>query len=553
MKTRPLSLLRRLYRNQAGVSSIMLASSFTALIGSSAFAIDLGSMYLAERRLQGIADSAAMSIGENDFGSGAQTAVHGLLVQNGSEDAKVIKLIAGTYTADPKLAPTQRFKETDPASANAMKVVMEQDVPLTFGAFVTGKHTAKVHAEAIASRRNLAAYSISTRLTNLGGNVPNQVMSALAKTNLNLTTDDIAGLSNTKIDLFAVADIIAARHGLVGRTYAEIFSASIDPAEFIGAVGEASGDPAISNLLDGIGPQLSGGSFSLSQIVDPGPLGAVNMRDTRNPLQVDALTMTRAALQLAQGETWSITTSLSVAGLAGTTLRMAGTNSTVHSPMMTITAARDVVLRSASSRLYLVSSVNTGATILPSLQVPIYVETAPGEARMAALSCATGNSQTDGVTLGVKPSIGNAAIGSVNTANFADFAQPLTVSRAQLATLPLASLQGSALLSLGGNAEQMAFFNRDEIKAATVKSVFTTDSVSSLAGSLVRTVNLTVSVLGLGVNTSALTSTAGSALSLAAPAIDGALTAAMRTTGIGLGVSDVSVDRLSCGIPLLVG
>jgi len=426
-------------------------------------------------------------------------------------------------------------------------------VPLTFGAFLSGNHAGRVHAEAIASRRNLAAFSIGTRLTNLGGNLPNQVLSGLAGTNLNLASDDIALLATSKVDLFAVADSIAAQEGLTGRTYAEVFAQQVDAAELLTAIGEASDDPAVANLLGGLAAQLGGSTFSLSQIADIGDLGRTVQRDPRNQLELDALTLTRVGLQLSQGTYWNISAGLTVAGLAGTTLRMTGTNTTVHSPMLTITAAHDVILRSSSMRLYLNTTVSTGNLALASIKVPVYVEAAPGEARMLALSCASGDPEVDGVTLGVKPSIGNAAIGSIDQSKFDDFSQALVISPAELAKTVLFKVNGSALLSLGGNAEQQAFFSKTEIANDTVKSVFTTDAVSALAGSLGKTVKLSVTALGLGVNVSSLSATAGSALSLAAPTIDSVLTTAMRTTGVGLGVSDVAVDRLSCGIPVLVG
>ena len=549
----PFNLLHRLHRDQAGVSTILLASSFTALIGASAFAIDLGSMYLTQRKLQGLADSAAMAISEEDFANGGDASVHSLLVHNGSEDVRVVNLIPGRYTADPAIAPGQRFQAGSKTSANAMKVSLEQDVPLTFGAFITGNHTARVHAQAIASRRNLAAFSIGTRLTNLGGNVPNDVLSALAGTQLSLSSDNIAALAGTKVDVFALADVIAARGRLTGKTYSEIFALKVSPADFLNAVGEASGDPDLANLLGAMATQVGGTSFSLSQLVDPGDLGRTVARNPRNPVNLDALSLTRTALQMSQGPNWTISLSLTVPGLTGTSLQMAGTNSSQHSPMMTITAARDVILRSAASRLYLVTTVATGNLALASVKVPVYVESAPGEARMLALSCATGNPDIDGVTLGVKPSIGNAAIGSVDATKLTDFSQSLAIMPAELAKTLLLKIEGSALLSLGGDTEQQQFFTKTEIATGTVKSVFTSDAVSGLAASLTKTVNLTITALGLGVNASALSKTTGSALALAAPAIDGVITSAMRTTGVGLGVSDVSVDRLSCGIPVLVG
>src|SRR3546814_2928366 len=56
-----LSVLRRLVRNRRASISITTAFGMTMLIGSAAFAVDLGSLYLDRRKLQGIADAAAMA------------------------------------------------------------------------------------------------------------------------------------------------------------------------------------------------------------------------------------------------------------------------------------------------------------------------------------------------------------------------------------------------------------------------------------------------------------------------------------------------------------
>src|SRR3546814_1417360 len=56
-----LSVLRRLVRSRHASISITTAFGMTMLIGSAAFAVDLGSLYLDRRKLQGIADAAAMA------------------------------------------------------------------------------------------------------------------------------------------------------------------------------------------------------------------------------------------------------------------------------------------------------------------------------------------------------------------------------------------------------------------------------------------------------------------------------------------------------------
>src|SRR3546814_19190902 len=56
-----LSVLRRLVRSRHASISITTAFGMTMLIGSAAFAVDLGSLYLDRRKLQWIADAAAMA------------------------------------------------------------------------------------------------------------------------------------------------------------------------------------------------------------------------------------------------------------------------------------------------------------------------------------------------------------------------------------------------------------------------------------------------------------------------------------------------------------
>ncbi len=56
-----LPFFRRLIGHRGASISITTAFGMTMLIGSAAFAVDLGSLYLDRRKLQGIADAAAMA------------------------------------------------------------------------------------------------------------------------------------------------------------------------------------------------------------------------------------------------------------------------------------------------------------------------------------------------------------------------------------------------------------------------------------------------------------------------------------------------------------
>lgn len=543
-------LLRSIARDENGSAAVTLAGSMTMLVGAGAVALDIGSLYMAKRKLQGLADSAAMSITEEDFADGSGS-VRELLVRDGSGNVQIVSLVPGKYVRDPALAADKRFQPGDASNANAMEVRLSQDVKLTFGALLAGKNFGGVEAKAIAMRESMAAYALTTKLTNVGGDLPNQILSAIAGTNLNLSSTDIAAMNNSQIDLFDVADAVAAQEGLTGSNYETIFDHAVSPSDFLSAVGAASDDPDVQNLVEGIAPQVDGEDIALSQIVNLGDLGRSADRNRNNPLTMDALTMTRLGLQMAHGATWEIALGVSIPGLANSTMRLAGTNATQQSPLMTVSAAKGYVLRSASNRLYLETNVAAGA--LGSIKLPVLVEAAKGEARMTAIACQTNENGVDGVTLGVKPSIGSAKIGAIDTSKFDDFSTSLAVSPAPLVKTALIQVSGSGTLDIGGNAEQLKLFTLEEIESHVWKSVFTSDATAALASSLVKKTSFTVSALGLGVNSGATTTLVGNSLALAAPAIDQVLLTAMQTTGVGLGVSDVTVNRVTCGMPVLVG
>ena len=56
-----ISSLRSLVRDRCAGISIATACAMTMLIGGAALAVDVGSLYLDRRKLQGIADAAAMA------------------------------------------------------------------------------------------------------------------------------------------------------------------------------------------------------------------------------------------------------------------------------------------------------------------------------------------------------------------------------------------------------------------------------------------------------------------------------------------------------------
>jgi uncharacterized membrane protein len=169
---------------------------------------------------------------------------------------------------------------------------------------------------------------------------------------------------------------------------------------------------------------------------------------------------------------------------------------------------------------------------------------------MTGLDCAATGSA---VTLGVKPSIGEVAIATVDTARFDDFTTRLVPSTATLANIIGFKVTDYSDIMLGGATTQSVGFTKSEVAASTWKSVSTDDAISGVATSLISRQTLQViTPLGALPATNTTTRAVGSSLSLAAPVLDATLKSVMQTLGVGLGVADTHIDRLRCGSPLLV-
>lgn len=543
------SLFARLARDTSGVAGVMVAGSAVMLAGAATVAIDFGNMYMVQRRLQGVADAAAMAAAEDINGTtNGRSAADNMIVTNGEQAASIASFETGTYTRDADIDPDKRFEPTV-KSPNAVRVRLSEEVPVFFAGLFNGKSSVTVTAQATASPMDLAAFSLGSRPVAFTGGIAGPVLNALAGTNLGLSDGNVQTLQGTTINLLAFADALRTQTGMTDSSFGDLFETPI-PLDDVAAALATVAPGAGKTLLDSIASNVGTDEVLLSDFVDLGPYKSLNYFDGTSKVSVDALTLLRSALELSHGDSWDVSLGLSLAGLSNTTLRLAGGPGIAHSPLMTITQASGVTIRTSYTRMLLKTSVSTGIVALPTLQLPIYSEVAPSQATMTGLDCAATGSA---VTLGVKPSIGEVAIGSIDTTHFDDFTTRLTPTTATLATVVGIKVTDYSYITLGGATTQSVGFTKSEVAANTWKSVSTSDAIGGIASSLIARQNLQViTPLGALPATNATTRTVGTSLSLAAPVLDATLKSVMQTLGVGLGVADTHIDRLRCGSPLLV-
>ncbi|MET0370207.1 MAG: pilus assembly protein TadG-related protein [Sphingobium sp.] len=536
---------RGLGKDRRGGVAVLLGGSLFALAGTAAVTVDLGSVYLAKRQLQGVADAAALAAS-----SGGRTAAQAMVDRYGLPQVQLLAVDSGHYAPDSTLQPEQRFLAGDPR-ATASRIELEQRVPLFFARLLTGQDSLPVRARATAARVDSAAFSIGTGLASISDGLPNKLLSALAGTELNLSVMDCQGLASLDIDLLGFADALRVRTGHGDDAYGALFDRPIPISDLLAAMGDSAGASPTVAVFRAIAPRLGSRSIRLSDIIDLGPMRGAGSAAGQPALLIDALTMLRMVLSPPSGTAVPMDLRLAIPGLASTRLLLVTGPGASESPMMTVTAARDVVVRTAQTRIYLESTVAGALSGLLTLRVPLYVELASAEARLSAIDCTAGSAGS-GVGLSVTPSIGTVALADIDMDAVTDFTTAAHPQPALLGQTIGVRVTGFATVPLGGQSPQSVHFTPSEIAANEWKRVSTGDLTQGVAGGIAGRTQIQVSVLGLGIGTSGIAPAVGALLGSIAPLLDNVLNGVTAVMGVRVGSADVRVHAMRCGSPAIV-
>lgn len=544
------SFLRALAADPRGNITMLFAGGFVMLAGSAAFAVDTGSLYLEKRRLQGVADAAALSAANSQ---GPDAAARSAMAANQAGDASIEKLEQGAYSPDSTIAPSARFVASG-SGGNAVRLIVGRDVPLFFGKFLTGRPTARVSVMALAARVDLASFSIGSRLASVSGGLPGQLLSGLAGTELNLNVMDAQGLVNADIDILAFVDALRTQANLQGLTFGETLATHVPLPKALAAMVAATGNTAAQSALRAIAARVPPVTVQLSKLVDLGPLSGETQADPARPIKAGGYALVREMLQIATGKRQvDLDLAAGVPGIAATKVTLAIGERPAQSPWLTVAKDQGVKLRTAQSRLYVDAKVG-GSGLLSAVQVhlPLFVELATAEASLRSISCPTPSTAT--VSLNVTTAAGQVAIGDVDATALGNFNAAIAPRRTTMVKLlGLAEVTGESSIKLGGASPQQVTFTALEIAAGKSHGVSTNDLTAGVAASLIRDADLQVGSLGLGINLSLVTSTVGTVLQGAAGPLDSLLTDLTGLLGVNVGQADVRVNGVRCGKPILVG
>lgn len=539
-----IEILRTLVRDSRAGISIATAFAMTMLIGAAALAVDVGSLYLDRRKLQGIADAAAMAAAGRP--GEERAAAERIIAANCDCGINIAALTVGTYTPEKAVATEQRFT-TGGASANAVRISLTRNRPLYFGRFLTGKTDTVIRATATGARRGYAAFSLGSRVAAVNGGLPNALLSGLTGSNINLSLMDYEALATTDIDLLAFSDALRTEIDAEVLTFGQTLDSHVTLPQVVSALASASdGQPA--RALEHIADRALPRSLLPSRAIDLGPRASSIRIDPANPVKVNALSLLRAMLLLSSANRQvDLAVASSLPGGSGIDIALLIGEPPAHSPLIAVTDTNQVVVRTAQVRLKIDAKVQTP---LASVHVPVLAELGSASARIADIDC--GPNSSAAVSLAVVTSPAMLAIGTVDNADFQDMQRPLDPRSARVVKLPLASVDAEAELVLSDLNEKQVAFSRSDIDDGRVKTVSSSGLVAGAAKSLSDRMDLRVNVVGIGLNLNALRAAVGDSVALAAPVLDTVIADITGLLGVHVGQADARVNALRCGKAKLV-
>ena len=555
MRNSLVSRLRRSATDDDGTIHIMSAVLFSVASSITALAVDIGALYSERRSLQGVADLAAMA-GATSI-ENAEQAVEATLAANGF--AAEFTVVRGHYVADPAMAPDQRFNPgATPYNAVRVHVAMPGTQYLSHGLVATPP---RIEVAATAANSVHASFAVGSRLLAVRDGLANKVLGALVGMRVELTAVDYEALFASRVQAFPFLAAVAAEIGLTAGTYDEVLSARATVGQITAAAlvaARAAGDGRAVEALAILERQIGAASLRvpLSRIVSLGPFGGLRVGEAPSGIDaaISALDLVNAAA-LAAGETQLVRLDLgtTVPGIARLSAAIAiGEPMQRSSPLAAGTPG--AVARTSQLRMRLLAEIDGGSALGGRLvRLPLVVEAATAEARLAELTC--GRSQDErAASIAATPSVAAISIGAVSDAALANLDAEPAVATATLIDAQLLRVRGRGHLEVGNLSETMLEFTAEDVEHRLVRRTDTRDLSRSVVSSLVERTDIEVEILGFGAGLpGTIRHAVSDLLGRVAGPLDAMLHDLVSALGIHLGEADVRVDAITCGGGALAG
>lgn len=539
----------RFVADDAGGVALMAAAAGALICALAAITIDLGSLALRGHALQGAADLAAMSA--------ARSLPQADLAARATAQANLTDVtshvLIGRYIPDAVRAPADRFVAASD-QANAVRVTLDQASPLYFGRWILGRDVivlSRTATAAVTADPPRAMFSIGSRLASLNGGVANQLLTGLTGSSVSLSAMDYSALAAGRVNLLGYSDALATELGLRAGDYDALLTRQIDAGRALRVLKDLAGDQADSALSKLTTP-ASGTTVRLGDLIGA-EAGAGQGLAGGLDASVSVLDLVMAMLET--GGRRQVQLGLGAqAGVAALTASLAIGERPNRSPWLTVTGTGAPIIRTAQARLYVKARTAQKLSGLAQVDLPVLIELAASEARLDAIDCAPRTA-----TLGVRPGLAKATVGTIDETRLDDFTRPLSPTSATLmSVLGVVSLTGSARVDIADVGFRPVTFSDADIAAQRMRTVTASSLTTGLITSLIQNLDVDVHVLGLGLGLGGIVQALGTLLAPLGPVLDGALAPVLDFAGLHLGQADVRVHGATCPTaldarPVLVG
>lgn len=564
-----------LIANRAGNIGTLAALSLPLIIFSTALGVDYGYLTVQQRQLQATADlaaiAAAANIVEAEKAAATYFALNNLSVSVAGKDGLVIPpatsvttksmqaaatVERGRYTADPNIAPEERFKPAS-AEADAARVVLTRPGDLFLASIFMPKSPV-LTATGSASRTKVAAFSVGTRLASLNDGILNALLGKLLGTSLSLKVMDYRALVDTDISIHPFLKAIATELNLTAATYEEVLNAGVTMPQLLASMRAMHGlSGTVNSALRAIEQATASSKVKLplSRILNLDPKKGLTVATGGDwEMSINAMQMISAAAALANGKNQvALDVGAAVPGLAKVTVNLAIGEPPVETPAHRLGTLGSAV-RSAQTRLAVEVSID-GLSALAGLKIklPLYVEVAASEAKLADIRCLGGTAVNANVSVDAVPGVAEIAVGKVDPDVLSDFSDEARVEKARIIDSAVLRVDAIAHVEAKNLSKTRLAFTPTEIAARTIKTVSTRDTLTSTTKTLLENLDVDIQILFLTLGTpKVITAALASTLGTVTPAIDELLYNLLLVAGVRIGEADIRVTGVRCQRPALV-
>ncbi|WP_143348284.1 pilus assembly protein TadG-related protein [Ensifer adhaerens] len=571
--------MRALSREHSGNIGISAALAMPLVITSMALAIDYGYLTVQKREMQSTADLAAIAAAANvttaekavlnhfannglNYGvmtpSGLMTVDGKVLAPGDVNIAKVdgVATVArGRYVPDPSVDAGQRFVK-DATPTDAVQVLLERKGDIFLASIFTTAPDLAVYGTAASSK--IAAFSVGSRLASLNEGLLNSILGQMLGTTISLKVMDYRALIDADIDIQPFLKIIATRLSLTTASYEDVLKAKLTMPQLLASMRLVQGlSGTVTAALRSI--ELSTASdkrtFTLAQILNLDPKKSLQIDAGSNwAMRVSALQIVSAAAAIANGQNQiALNAVAGLPGIASAKVKLAIGEPPVETPSHRL-GTPGAAVRTAQTRLAVEVNVD-GLAALAGIRIrlPIYVELAYAEAKLADIRCYGGTPENASVSVDAVPGVAEIAIGDVDPAVLSNFSSDARVQRAKLVDALVVKIDALAHVEAQNLKPTRLSFSPSEVAARSIKTVSTKDILTSTTQTLLNNLDLNIQVLFLTLGSPTIVQQAlAQTLGAVTKPVDDLLYNLLLLVGVRVGEADVRVTGVKCQPPVLV-